>query len=275
MKFTNLKFFLCLFIPGLAGAVAVLPYAFSTVGISSLERPPLPLENLVTVQILLSAVLLAAAIGIGWKMSRRVGLGAPYLERWCGVRTPNSLYTEVSPFLSSSQVLRSFLRTAVFSILLGMAAVALGVLLDFVVFGNAFGTSAVRGITPIWQRVLAVFYGGIDEEILMRYFVLSTVAWLFHRAEGRAEGGLSPFGRWTSILTTTLIFGVGHLPFAAEIGVLDWWVLARVLLLNGAAAVLFGWAYWRRGLEAAVMAHATSDAILLVALPALAGVTAA
>ncbi|MFA6039154.1 MAG: CPBP family intramembrane glutamic endopeptidase [Candidatus Peribacteraceae bacterium] len=267
MKFANTKFFLCLFLPGMAGAVAVVPYAFSTIGVTSLEQPPLPLENLVTIQILMSALVLAAAIWIGRKVSRRVGLGAPYVERLCGVSSPSSLYPQTAPFRTSREVFRSFLFTVAGSVFLGAGVVALAVLLDFVIFGNAFGASLSRGVTPVWQRSLAVLYGGIDEEILMRYFVLSTVAWVLHRAEKRTEGGLSAFGRWTSIVVTALIFGVGHLPFAAEIAVLDWRVIARVLLLNGAAATVFGWIYWRRGLEAAVVAHATSDALLLVALP--------
>jgi membrane protease YdiL (CAAX protease family) len=47
-------------------------------------------------------------------------------------------------------------------------------------------------------------------------------------------------------------------------------VVTRALLLNGIAGLAFGWLYWKRGLEMAMIAHFTGDFILLVVVPMLA-----
>ena len=48
-------------------------------------------------------------------------------------------------------------------------------------------------------------------------------------------------------------------------------VIARTLVLNGLAGVVFGWLYWRRGLLAAMVAHFTFDLVVLAIVPALRG----
>lgn len=45
---------------------------------------------------------------------------------------------------------------------------------------------------------------------------------------------------------------------ASRLGELTPWLVVRVLVLNGIAGVVYGWLYTRRGLEAAVFAHAAT-----------------
>ena len=53
-----------------------------------------------------------------------------------------------------------------------------------------------------------------------------------------------------------MLFAAGHLPAAQALtGALTVPVVAYVLVGNAAFGVLAGWMYWRRGLEAAVLAH--------------------
>lgn len=40
-------------------------------------------------------------------------------------------------------------------------------------------------------------------------------------------------------------------------------LLIRGLLLNGVGGLVFGFAYWQVGLEAAMLAHLTADLVLL------------
>jgi hypothetical protein len=47
-------------------------------------------------------------------------------------------------------------------------------------------------------------------------------------------------------------------------------VVTRALLLNGIAGLALGWLYWKRGLELAMIAHLTTDFVLLVIAPMLA-----
>jgi membrane protease YdiL (CAAX protease family) len=62
---------------------------------------------------------------------------------------------------------------------------------------------------------------------------------------------------WTANVLAALLFGALHLPFTATIVAITPALVARALLLNGLAGVIFGWLYWRRSLEAAMVAHAT------------------
>ncbi len=46
-------------------------------------------------------------------------------------------------------------------------------------------------------------------------------------------------------------------------------VIMRTIMLNGLAGLAFGWLYWRRGLEAAMVSHGAVALILHVAVPAI------
>jgi membrane protease YdiL (CAAX protease family) len=46
-------------------------------------------------------------------------------------------------------------------------------------------------------------------------------------------------------------------------------VVGRTILVNAAAGLVFGWLYWRRGLEVAMLAHFSADLVLHVAAPLL------
>ncbi|MFC7177129.1 type II CAAX prenyl endopeptidase Rce1 family protein [Halosegnis marinus] len=106
-----------------------------------------------------------------------------------------------------------------------------------------------------------MLYGGITEELLLRWGVLSLVAYLLWRANG-AEGDLSAGVGWAAVLVSAVLFGVGHLPAAASsYGGLTLPVLAFVILGNTVAGVVFGWLYWRRSLEAAMVAHALAHVV--------------
>ncbi|HRI49762.1 MAG TPA: CPBP family glutamic-type intramembrane protease [Pseudomonadota bacterium] len=71
----------------------------------------------------------------------------------------------------------------------------------------------------------------------------------------------------TLILLAALIFGAGHLPAAAALLPITPLFLARTLVLNGLVGTVCGWLFWRRGLEAAMIAHLSADLVLHVAVP--------
>jgi len=61
-----------------------------------------------------------------------------------------------------------------------------------------------------------------------------------------------------------VLFGLGHLPATANILPLTPLVITRAVVLNGVGGVIFGWLYWKRGLESAMVAHFSADLILHV-----------
>jgi len=57
---------------------------------------------------------------------------------------------------------------------------------------------------------------------------------------------------------------LGHLPNAALVMQITPTVVVLALMLNGIAAVSFGYLYWKRGLESAMIAHFCADFVIYV-----------
>ena len=120
--------------------------------------------------------------------------------------------------------------------------------------------------TPVWQRFLASFYGGITEEIIMRLFLMSSLVWIGLKFSKRTENP-HPIFVWIAIILAAVIFGLGHLPVTATLTELTPIVITRGILLNGIGGIIFGWLFWKKGLEAAIIAHFTTDIMILIILP--------
>jgi membrane protease YdiL (CAAX protease family) len=97
---------------------------------------------------------------------------------------------------------------------------------------------------PLWKRLLAgILYGGFTEELFMRLFLVSIVAWLCGRW-WRTPGGLPTSGAfWIAIVLVAVLFGLGHLPITSAITPLTTMLVVRALVLNGIAGIAFGYLY--------------------------------
>jgi membrane protease YdiL (CAAX protease family) len=74
---------------------------------------------------------------------------------------------------------------------------------------------------------------------------------------------------WIAMVTASLLFGLTHLRATAALVPLTPPAVARTVVLVAFAGVVFGWLYWRRGLEAAIAGHAATSLIAHLAVPAL------
>ena len=119
------------------------------------------------------------------------------------------------------------------------------------------GRSALNGL-------LASFYGGIAEELQLRLFLMTLLVWVVARL-GRRQPPAAVY--WTAIVVAALLFGAGHLPAAAKLWGLTDIVVLRTIVLNAIAGVAFGWLYWRRGIEMAMLGHFSADIVLHVLAP--------
>lgn len=123
---------------------------------------------------------------------------------------------------------------------------------------------------PAWQGFLASFYGAFDEEILMRLFVLTLLAWIGSRFSRTKEGRPTLAVLWIANLLAAILFGLGHLPATQAAGFpLNGLVIGLALVLNGLVGIATGWLYWSRGLGSAMLAHFSGDILLHVILPVL------
>jgi membrane protease YdiL (CAAX protease family) len=123
---------------------------------------------------------------------------------------------------------------------------------------------------PLWKALLACFYGGIGEEVLCRLFLMTLMVWISTFFARTQEGRPTVSGIWLAIVLSSVMFGLGHLPITGDLVPLSPMVVARALLLNGVAGIIFGWLYQKNGFESAMISHFTCDVTLHVVVPLVA-----
>ncbi|WP_336133278.1 CPBP family intramembrane glutamic endopeptidase [Natronomonas amylolytica] len=154
---------------------------------------------------------------------------------------------------------------------IGILGGVLIVILDTVMmpFVGDLPQSVIGATRPTVASVLAYapvrfLYGGITEELMLRFGLMSMLSFVGWRVTGRRADGPGPGVMWTAIVVSAVLFGVGHLPALAQSVALTPALIARTVLLNAVAGVLFGWLYWQRSLETAMVAHASFHVPLLM-----------
>jgi hypothetical protein len=248
--------FLALFVLGLIGVLSLLPVAIDAIARTTLPAGAPPRPVIVLLSLLQPTILLAAAVAIGLRFAPRLGL--------------RSFVVETAE--RGAPVWPALRRDVPLAIALGAVAMVIVVLLDLAVrpfMGDAWrhlDETQGRLAGPVAALIMGMLYGGMTEEILLRWGMLSLFAWIGWRFGSRtADGGVRPHVMWIAILAAAVLFGVGHLPAVRTMVPLTPVVVARTVLLNALAGIVFGWLFWRRSLEAAMIAHATGHVVLFVA----------
>jgi len=123
---------------------------------------------------------------------------------------------------------------------------------------------------PTW--IASILYGGVIEEVMMRLFFMSLLAFLGWKLFFRQRENVPTGVLIGANILSALVFAAWHLPStAAMLGALTPLLLLRCFLLNGAAGLVFGRFYRKYGIQYAMLAHAlfhiVSRTIWLVALP--------
>jgi len=247
------KLFLILLMASILANIAVLPYA-SSLGLLRTAELPIPFPIAILVQIIQATIFFSIAIFIGLFLGKKVGLGAPIIEGWLKAE-------------STENRLKSILRISiVLGILVGISVFILD-RFAFAVFVEP--VTAYQAEPPLWQRFLVCFYGGIGEEIAMRLFLMTLIVWISYKIASTKDNRPTNIGVWSAIIIISVIFGLGHLPMTAKFMEITPVVITRAIILNGIAGVVFGWLYWKKGLESAIISHFSADIILHVILRSL------
>ncbi|MEM8986164.1 MAG: CPBP family glutamic-type intramembrane protease [Pseudomonadota bacterium] len=219
---------------GLAGAI---------LGIVGLEPPadllkeaPLSAETFKTLSIIQSGVLVIAGVAAGYFLTPRLGL--------------TSIIVDGRP---------TFQISILWFVFIGAVA-GLGIwALDAVLTAHwpalaSFHTQNAAELAEMETHASAVTrlaYGGVVEEILARYGVMSGLALMFLSTLKNKALALG-----LAIFTSSVLFGVGHLPavfaFVADPPTA---FLIKVVALNTLAAAVFASAFTAHSLEAAMLSH--------------------
>jgi len=249
-KIINWKLYFTLLIASVLSIIAILPY-ITYIQAEALKNVPIPLPLVLLLSVIQSTVLFAILIFIGLKLSSKLGLNVPIIE----------------DYIAKKRINVDIKKIIKLSVLLGILSGIAIILFDFLF--TKLGISLMDQVhAPIWSGFLASFYGGISEEIIMRLFFMTFIILLVSkitRTKGKAiENNLL---MWTSIIIAAIIFGLGHLPVTSALTTITPLVIARAIILNGIGGVVFGWLYWKKGLESAMIAHFSADIMLHVLLP--------
>jgi len=245
------RLFGLLFIGGIFSAFAAIPLAVEVFGptISAAPQPSLPFPVIIAIGSVQNLILLAVMVFVGIILGRKLGLGAPLLESW----------------LEKDGKTRSWKTSLRDGLLVG---IGVGVLLTLMVLAlvPTFPKLPFVAIAKIalWKRFLTCFYGGFFEELLMRFFLLTLVAWIATKIARRESGRLTSMPFWIANVIVAILFGLGHLPSASLVMTITPLVVVAALLLNGIAAIPFGMLYRKHGLESAMIAHFSADFVLYV-----------
>lgn len=234
----NWKLAIVLWLLGLPGIVALLRHLLQTLSAAPAEVPAGVIAVASGAQY---GLLLTAAVYAGARLAHRTGLQAPLLSAWLDNRP-------LAP------ALRALCMPAVGGGLCGVAILA------------AYRSVLPPDLKPLLQDhavplAVRLLYGGVTEEILLRWGLMSLLAWGLWRVWRGRPGHLPAAAAWIAIGLSALLFGIAHLPATFSLfGERATDAVLPVLAANTAFGVVAGVLYWRRGLEAAILGHVLAHA---------------
>ena len=187
-------------------------------------------------------IALAVTVAIGLYCAPRLGFQSVVLNR---VSQGKPLLAALKP-----HAIPALGIGAVFGIFL------LGVELVTPILLEGTGAERTQTISFFLNRFPgAVIMGGITEELLFRWGLMSLVTFLLWKAVGDERTQPQAWLVWAGIVAAALIFGVSHLPAVFTLYGSSLPIVLFTLLGNAAPAVVFGWIFWRYSIEAAMLTH--------------------
>ena len=250
------RLFIILMTAGLAGVLSFLLIDLSAL-VALLPAPARAEVPQITPAIKLlgliqPAILLALAVLAGVALAPKVGLSAPAAEAAAsGGPVWSSLKPQIVPGIIGG-------------LAGGGAIVAAAVLWKpFLSAETAERIAAFGRLVPVPTRLLS---GGITEELLLRWGLMTLLVWAAWRLLQRRGGVPKPAYVVGAVVVSSLVFGVGHLPVAYLILPEATAALTLfVIVANSIFGLVAGYLYWKRGLESAMFAHMLAHVVMLTA----------
>ncbi len=241
----------------LAGLGGLLTALYQAPLVTSAQIGSLTKETFIALFTSQTAILYGLTLGfLGLKLSRATNLNKGIL---------GNIY--------SGEKYKISLNSAMFGIGLGFINAVVITLCEKFIFAKFIPELA--NTTPVFSPLYllsGILYGGIVEEIMLRLFFMSLIIFIFYKifAKKINKQDIPQSIYWAGIIISALIFGIGHLPAASLTFNVTFIVIFRVVFMNAFAGILFGYLYWKKGFEYAVIAHMFSHIFIqLIFLPIL------
>ena len=255
MRF-NTRLFVVLWLAGLAGVFSLLLVDLDAL-IAILPIPagtaiPTITPALKFLSLIQPAIILSVAVLVGVALASKVGLSSPVAEAAAaGGDAISAFKAQIIPGIVGglSGGVSIVLIATLFKPFLSPEIVARL---------NEFGK-----FLPLPTRLL---YGGITEELLLRWGLMTLLVWAAWRLFQKGSGQPKPVYFVGAILISTLVFAIGHLPAAFMLFPEPTLALTLFVILgNSAFGLIAGGLYWKKGLESAMVAHAGTHVVLFTA----------
>ena len=231
------KLGIALWIAGMVGVLVMMVVFMPTFLAQHPPHHPTkpPMGMIITLSCVQTGLFLAGFVWCGAALAARVGLHAPAFEAFAAGRPIGAaLLPQLLPGLIG-----------------GLVAAAIPW------YFTSHGL--IAEIHTPSALLMAVLYGGLTEEIMMRWGLMTLLVWLGWRLTGRAPQGPSPAVVWGAIIVSAILFGAGHLPMTSMLnGHLTGAMVGSVIVVGAAFGIVAGYLYRRWGLEAAMICHGLS-----------------
>lgn len=250
------RLFLILFAMGMAGILSFLLVDLTKLIALAPEQAraealPIPLPALKILSLIQPTILLAIAVLIGVRLAHRVGLAAPFADALAAGQgnAGASLKPQVVPGIVGGLVG-------------GMAIIAVFLLFRPLLLPET--VARMMEFTKLMPFPTRVLYGGITEELLLRWGFMTLLVWLAWRLFQRRRRDPSSAIFIGAIVISSVMFGIGHLPIAFFLFPEQQSVLVvYVILANSLFGLVAGYLYWKKGLESAMLAHMVVHVLLV------------
>lgn len=236
MKREKLTLALILLLLGFIGVLSLLTSAFSTENLPPEVLAMFSPEQLRYLSLVNPAVLTLLAVIIGSLLLEKSGLRLPFLESLVRGKAEWSLLPQQLKWGIPLGLLTGtfmFFFAAWFERMLPD---------EFAMLASDFKPS-------ICMKLL---YGGITEEIMLRFGLMTATVCLFRLIFKNHN----PTVYWISILLTAFLFGAGHLGVVFRtFDIPSTGMISYVVLGNSIGGIVLGWLYWKKGLESSIFGH--------------------
>ncbi len=148
-------------------------------------------------------------------------------------------------------------KPLIISIVIAVISGLAMILPDMLFFGHyseaIMDSYAVKPTIP--YLLATVTYGAIIEEVMLRLFWMSLIAFVLHKLFGKKHDKPTVTILIVANVVASILFAAGHLPATAQLLGLTPMIIVRCFLLNGGLGLLFGWLYRKYGLRYSMIAH--------------------
>lgn len=250
------KLFVILWLAGMLGVLSLLLVDFSalvaTLPVPAGKEIPAFTPAFKLLSLVQPAVLLALAVLLGVTLASKVGLSSPVAEAAA----------------RGGKLIPAFTPQVIPGVIGGVAGGAAIVLISmpaklFLPPAVLTRLAELGTLLPLPTRLL---YGGITEELLLRWGFMTLLTWAAWRLFQKARENPGHACFVAAILISSLVFAIGHLPFAyvllPQIIIM---IVLYVLVANSIFGLIAGYLYWKKGLESAIIAHMSTHVVMFTA----------